>query len=100
MRNTADVTSGKPIAVDRNPDMNAVKSRFTTFMKERERCYFILLSLTTHGVKCNCYIVLSLFNFIVTLFIVIVYLYCYYCCYLLLFYCYLSLSSMDVVKGD
>jgi hypothetical protein len=51
MRNTADVTGGKPIAVllQSISDVSAINpSPFTTSMEERERCYSFILYRTPH----------------------------------------------------
>jgi hypothetical protein len=52
MRNTADVTGGKPIAVllQSISGVSAINlySPFTTSMEERERCYSFILSRTPH----------------------------------------------------
>jgi hypothetical protein len=57
MRNTADVTGGKPIVVFSQTisDVSAVNPlvAFTTFMEERERCYYFALSRTPHETICN-----------------------------------------------
>jgi hypothetical protein len=52
MKNTADVTGGKPVAVllQSISGVSAINlySPFTTFMEERERCYSFVLSRTPH----------------------------------------------------
>jgi hypothetical protein len=52
MRNTANVTGGKPIAVSSQSisgvSADNLESPFTTSMEERERCYSIILSWAPH----------------------------------------------------
>jgi hypothetical protein len=54
MRNTADVTGGKTIAVllQSISGVSAINPlvAFTTSMKERERCYSFILSRTPHKI--------------------------------------------------
>jgi hypothetical protein len=49
MKNTADVTAGKPITVwsQSISDVSAINP-FTTLIEERERCYSFILFLTPH----------------------------------------------------
>jgi hypothetical protein len=55
MRNTADVTGGKPIAVllQSVSGVSAINPlvAFTTSMEERERCYSFILSQTPHETR-------------------------------------------------
>jgi hypothetical protein len=47
MKNTADVTGGKPIAVLLLLLLN-LKSRFATSIEERDKCYYFILSRIPH----------------------------------------------------
>jgi hypothetical protein len=57
MRNTADVTGGKPIAVllQSISGVSVINPlvAFTTSMEERERCYSFILSRTPHETNNN-----------------------------------------------
>jgi hypothetical protein len=60
MSNTAQVTSGKPIAVWSQSILgvnaiNTLGATFTISMEERERCYSFILSRTPHGPFLNRY---------------------------------------------
>jgi hypothetical protein len=66
MRNTADLTDGKPIAV-RSKSISGVSAvnplfYFTTSMEERERCYLYLLSRVVSGTEQKSYIMFCQIN--------------------------------------
>jgi hypothetical protein len=66
MRNTADVTGDKPIAV-RSQSISGVSAinllvAVSTAMEERERCYYFILSMTPHETIINIVIYHELYN--------------------------------------